>query len=122
MEPLRRVTAATLDVLEVLMGPDADLYGLKIAQVAERKTGVVYPILSRLEEAGWVESFWETSEQSDRGPRRRFYRLSPSGVPAARGLLLERRGVVRQRSYSPVQGWRRSGHVVPARLRLRGLW
>jgi PadR family transcriptional regulator PadR len=95
---LSRVTPATLDVLEALMGPDEELYGLKIAQNAGRKAGSVYPILARLEEAGWVESFWEREERDERGPRRRFYRLGPDGLAAARALLIERRGVVRQRT------------------------
>ncbi|MBE1465928.1 hypothetical protein H4W33_004940 [Kibdelosporangium phytohabitans] len=34
MDSLSRVTDATLDVLEVLIGPDEDLYGLKVAQLA----------------------------------------------------------------------------------------
>jgi PadR family transcriptional regulator, regulatory protein PadR len=93
-----RVTAATLDVLEALMGPDDELYGLKIAQNAGRKVGSVYPILARLEETGWVESFWEREERGERGPRRRFYRFSPDGLAAARTLLAERRGAVRQRT------------------------
>jgi DNA-binding PadR family transcriptional regulator len=93
-----RVTRATLDVLEALMGPDDELYGLKIAQNAGRKVGTVYPILARLEEAGWVESSWEREERGDRGPRRRFYRFSPDGLAAARALLTERRGAVRQRT------------------------
>src|SRR5215472_7814204 len=97
MEPLSRVTDAMLDVLEALMGPDDELYGYKIAQRAERKTGVVYPILDRLAEAGWLESRWETSTSDARGPRRRFYRLSPDGLSGARTLLMDRRGVVRQR-------------------------
>jgi DNA-binding PadR family transcriptional regulator len=95
---LSRVTPATLDVLEALMGPDEELYGLKIAQNASRKAGSVYPILARLEEAGWVESSWEREERDERGPRRRFYRLSPEGLGAARALLIERRGAVRQRT------------------------
>jgi DNA-binding PadR family transcriptional regulator len=94
---LSRVTSATLDVLEALMCPDEELYGLKIAQNAGRKTGSVYPILARLEEAGWVESSWEREERDERGPRRRFYRLSPNGFAAARALLIERRGTVRRR-------------------------
>ena len=93
-----RVTHATLDVLEALMGPDEELYGLKIAQNAGRKVGSVYPILARLEETGWVESSWEREERGERGPRRRFYRFSPEGLDAARTLLTERRGVVRQRT------------------------
>ncbi len=95
---LSRVTPATLDVLEALMGPDEELYGLKIARNAGRKTGSVYPILARLEEAGWVESCWEREERGERGPRRRFYRLNPDGLAAARALLTERRGAVRQRT------------------------
>jgi PadR family transcriptional regulator PadR len=102
---LSRVTPATLDVLEALMGPDEELYGLKIAQNAGRKAGSVYPILARLEEAGWVQSSWESEERDERGPRRRFYRLDPGGLAAARALLIERRGAVRQRT----------GKGVPAR-------
>jgi len=95
---LSRVTRATLDVLEALMGPDEELYGLKIAQNAGRKVGSVYPILARLEQAGWVESRWEKDECGERGPRRRFYRFSPEGLAAARALLAERRGAIRQRT------------------------
>ncbi|MGH3940285.1 MAG: helix-turn-helix transcriptional regulator [Pseudonocardiaceae bacterium] len=98
MEPLSRFTPATLDVLEVLLGPDSELYAYRIAQNAERKTGVVVSILDRLERAGWVESWWEHDAPSRRGPRRRFYRLSPDGRGAARAALIERRGVARQRT------------------------
>lgn len=98
-----RVTPATLDVLEALLGPDDELYGLKIAENAGRKTGSVYPILARLEDIGWVTSRWELDEPSPRGPRRRFYRLSPHGLDAARELLLERRGVIRQRTSRSVR-------------------
>lgn len=102
--PLSRVTPATLDVLEALMGPDEELYGLKIAQNAGRKAGSVYPILARLEEAGWIESSWERDERDERGPRRRFYQLAPDGLAAARALLVERRGAVRQRTGKGVPG------------------
>ncbi|MBR7834170.1 helix-turn-helix transcriptional regulator [Actinospica durhamensis] len=97
MEPISRMTDATLDVLEALMGPDDQLYGLKIAQQAGRKTGVVYPVLARLEDAGWVTSEWELDTRGERGPRRRFYRLSPDGLGAARAALAERRGAASQR-------------------------
>ncbi|SRR6266567_925143 len=107
---LSRVTPATLDVLEALMGPDEELYGLKIAQNAGRKAGSVYPILARLEEAGWVESSWESEERDERGPRRRFYRLDPDGLAAARALLTERRGAVRQRTVTALPV--RSPHPV----------
>lgn len=103
MDPLTRVTDATLDVLEALMGPDHELYGYKIAQRAARKSGVVHPILNRLEEAGWIESRWESDQQAATGPRRRFYSLSPDGLSSARALLLQRRGAVRQRADDPTR-------------------
>ena len=114
---LSRVTPATLDVLEALMGPDEELYGLKIAQNAGRKTGSVYPILARLEEAGWVDSCWEREERGERGPRRRFYRLSLDGLAGARALLTERRGTVRQRTGSRAPAG--SPHPVTELLCLR---
>lgn len=86
-----RVTDATLDVLEVLLRRDDELYGWKIAQEIGRATGSVFPILARLEQAGWAVSEWETSEQSARGSRRRFYRLSPDGMARARAVLAEKR-------------------------------
>lgn len=39
-----------------------------------KKAGTVYPVLDKLEAAGWVSSEWE--RDSDRkGPRRRYYKL-----------------------------------------------
>lgn len=91
MEPLSRVTAATLDVLSVLADTDHDLHGFAIAQQTHRPTGSIYPILSRLENAGWLDSYWETQNPQEGLPRRRFYRLQPDGLRAARALLLDRR-------------------------------
>ncbi|HET9257583.1 MAG TPA: helix-turn-helix transcriptional regulator [Pseudonocardiaceae bacterium] len=96
-----RVTDPTLAVLDVLLGPDDQLWGLKIAHKVGRPTGSVFPILARLEQKGWVVSEWETSEA--RGARRRFYQLTPEGVDGARALLAERgrpTGRVRSRSGS----------------------
>lgn len=89
-----RMTNATLDVLDVLydteQGTDR-VYGLKIAQRTGLMTGTVYPILARLEGAGYVVSEWEQDDGPDvRGPRRRFYRLTRTGRERARTVLAER--------------------------------
>jgi DNA-binding PadR family transcriptional regulator len=86
-----RITEATLDVLDVLVGGDDELYGLRIAKAAGRPTGSVFPILARLEQSGWVVSEWESTAAAERGPRRRFYRLSPDGLAGARAVLAQRR-------------------------------
>jgi len=91
VESLPRITTTVLDVLEVLLTGDDELYGLKIAELTGLKTGTVYPILARLEEAGWVGSRWEREERGERGPRRRFYYFNPDGLAAARAVVRERR-------------------------------
>ncbi len=105
MADLPRVTAATLDVLEALLDhDDGKLYGLKITKMVGRPTGSVFPILARLEQLQWATSYWETTEQSASGPRRRFYRLSPEGMASARSLLAERRPARRGFGWQPAPG------------------
>jgi len=83
MEPLSRLTPATADVLETLLGAPEPVWGLRIVQQTGRPAGSVYPILSRLEAAGWVVSVWE-DDPGRSGPRRRLYELTADGAPAAR--------------------------------------
>lgn len=92
MGDLTRVTPATLDVLEVLLDGEVELYGLAIARRAGLATGTVFPILARLERIGWATSYWEDDPAHARGPRRRFYRVTPDGLAGARVVLAQRRG------------------------------
>lgn len=81
MQPLSRITPATIDVLECLLSSTEPTWGLLIIKASGRPAGTVYPVLDRLEQSGWVESEWEDS--SDRpGPRRRLYHLTPDGAQA----------------------------------------
>lgn len=89
MEPLSRVTPATLDVLRALRSEGPDTWGLRIIKATGRPAGTVYPILERLERSGWVESTWEPGDVRP-GPRRRLYRLTPPGAEAAVEVLTAR--------------------------------
>jgi PadR family transcriptional regulator, regulatory protein PadR len=74
-----RMTERTLSVLGAMLAdPDADLYGYDLMVQADIKSGTLYPMLARLERAGWVESRWEET-QALRRPRRRYYSLTPQG-------------------------------------------
>ncbi|RZU62170.1 PadR family transcriptional regulator [Zhihengliuella halotolerans] len=61
---------------------DGPIYGYAIAQrLAESGLGVVkggtlYPLLTRLEEAGWVTAEWRAGEA---GPGRKYYVLTDDG-------------------------------------------
>ena len=47
-------------------------------------TGTLYPILLRLESAGWFVSRWENVDPTAVGrPRKRFYRLTAAGLAQA---------------------------------------
>lgn len=86
MQPIQRVTAPTLDVLEALLAGDGAVWGLLVIKATGRQAGTVYPILERLERQGWIRSTWD--DDADRpGPRRRLYAFTAEGAEAARGLL-----------------------------------
>ena len=79
------MTSSTLAVLAAFLDdPAGQLYGLQISRVAGVASGTLYPILDRLEEAGILVSGWEQVDASQVGrPRRRHYRLTPSGAALA---------------------------------------
>jgi len=74
--------AMALLVLSVLR--EGELYGYQIAvQIRERSLGAfapsegsLYPTLHRLETEGALAAVWRAG---DRGPRRRWYRITPAG-------------------------------------------
>ena len=78
----------TLQVRLVLQAltdePGQERYGLEIVQATGLMPGTIYPILARLEQAGWLHSEWEVLDEHQAGrPRRRYYRLTADGATAA---------------------------------------
>lgn len=60
-------------------------YGFDIIDESGLRSGTVYPILRRLEEAGLVRSEWEAAAPARREgrPPRRYYRLTGAGALSA---------------------------------------
>lgn len=83
------MTLQTLALLRVLLDESsAPYYGLKLSKAVHLPTGTIYPILARLERAGWLSSEWEQLDPAViKAPRRRFYRLTPAGTVRARQAL-----------------------------------
>jgi DNA-binding PadR family transcriptional regulator len=86
-----RITGPTLKVLkELLQAPTTDLSGADIGRSSGLPSGTLYPILLRLEAAGWLSSQWETAKPTEIGrPRRRLYKLTGTGARAARAAFEE---------------------------------
>ncbi len=87
-----RLTLATQMVLRSLLDkPTEKRYGLELCAQAGLQSGTVYPILARLEQAGWVHSAWEDPQvhEAEGRSRRRYYTLSEEGAAQARQALAE---------------------------------
>jgi PadR family transcriptional regulator, regulatory protein PadR len=74
----------TLDLLVLKTLAIGPAHGHAIAHAIARRSdeilqvehGSLYPALHRLEDRGWIASFWGTSENNRRA---RYYRLTPNG-------------------------------------------
>ena len=80
-----RMTVQTLLVLQVLLRqPAREVYGLEISEETGLLPGTAYPILLRLEQAGWVTSRWEDIDpHAEKRPPRRYYTLTANGAVQA---------------------------------------
>jgi PadR family transcriptional regulator, regulatory protein PadR len=88
------VTNPTLDVLSVLLmarEEDIQLHGWLIMKETKRSGSTVYGVLDRLEDLGWIAGYWEERNTERIKPRRRFYRLTPTGATEATALISEHR-------------------------------
>ena len=83
-EPNAEMVKGTLDMMVLRTLVTGDAHGHTIAKVIERTSedvleveqGSLYPALHRLEERGWVSSYWGTSENNRKA---KFYRLTAAG-------------------------------------------
>ena len=74
----------TLDLLILKALRPGELHGLGVSRRIEQitrgtflvKPGSLFPALHRMEEAGWLSSFWGDSENNRRA---KFYRLTKAG-------------------------------------------
>ena len=82
--PQSELLQGTLDLLILKSLALQQMHGMgisrRIAQITngtfEVKAGSLFPALHRMEEAGWLTSFWGESETNRRA---RFYRLTAAG-------------------------------------------
>jgi PadR family transcriptional regulator, regulatory protein PadR len=96
----------TLDLLVLKALAGGPLHGLGVSRRIELitkvtfsvKPGSLFPALHRLEEAGYLKSFWGTSENNRRA---KYYRLSKSG---------------RQQLEAETQDWQRISIAIAAAL------
>lgn len=92
-----RISLQSLRVLEAFLErPAQELAGADVQRSSGLASGTLYPILLRLESAGWFVSRWENIDPASAGrPRRRLYRLTSSGLSQASEIFASfQRGVL----------------------------
>ena len=80
----RELKRGTLDMILLKLISERPMYGYELISTLESrggeqfqlKEGTLYPVLYRLEEAGWIEARWETFE---RGAPRKYYHMTVPG-------------------------------------------
>ncbi len=79
-------------------------YGFDIIDASGLKSGTVYPVLRRLEDAGLLRSRWERVQaaRDEQRPPRRYYELTASG---------------RRQLEAEQENWERLSHAVNLVLR-----
>jgi PadR family transcriptional regulator PadR len=94
-----RRTRTLIKVADALMQePHERHWGYELLRHAGIRSGVLYPILQRLLEYGWLEDGWEDrTEILEKRPPRRYYELTPEGEAALARILAEAPGDIRFR-------------------------
>lgn len=86
-----RLTQPALKVLRFFLDKPRDSRsGAEIAKATRVLSGTLYPMLIRMESAGWLRSEWEEIDPREIGrPRRRFYKLTAVGQNQANRALAD---------------------------------
>lgn len=77
--------------------PSSRHWGYELSKQSGMRSGVMYPILQRMLEEGWLEDGWEDQPQVARAkrPPRRYYELTDYGKAALGALVAEAQRDVR---------------------------
>lgn len=96
-----RVTHALVQVAAVLMNDVSGRHwGYELSKTAGVRSGVMYPILQRMLDEGWLCDGWEEQGHAGRAkrPPRRYYELTDAGKAALGAVLAQARRDARFRS------------------------
>ncbi len=89
---MRKTRALVQVAMALLDDPTSRHWGYELSQRSEVRSGVLYPMLTRMLDEGWVTDGWEdTTTLREKRPPRRYYELTDDGRLALGGVLQQAR-------------------------------
>ncbi|MCA1710061.1 MAG: PadR family transcriptional regulator [Actinobacteria bacterium] len=86
-----RITPAIGRLLKAFLDdPAAERYGFELMQMTGMTSGSLYPVLAKLERAGWIVGEREPIDPREEGrPARRYYMVTAEGATTGAAALAE---------------------------------
>lgn len=105
---MRKTQALIAVAVALMQRPSGQHYGYELGREANIRSGVMYPILRRLLDEGWLEDGWEDPSTIDGRPPRRYYTLTEDGVRELGALAAQAPRAIPTPARSPLrQGFAR---------------
>jgi len=87
-----RRTQALVRLAQVIMAdPGSRFWGYDLSSRAGVRSGVLYPLLTRMLNEGWLTDGWQSREEAGSRPPRRYYELTDLGRRQLGAILNEAR-------------------------------
>jgi PadR family transcriptional regulator PadR len=90
---VRRTYALVQVALALMADASGRHWGYELSKHSGVRSGVMYPLLQRMMDEGWLDDGWEEQVQVGRAkrPPRRYYELTDKGKIALGGVINEAR-------------------------------
>lgn len=99
---MRRTNALIAVLMTLMASPDDRHWGYEMSRQTGLRSGVLYPVLHRLLDEGWLIDGWEELVNEGRQrPPRRYYELTDEGRQQMGAMLTEARHDARFQSLTP---------------------
>jgi PadR family transcriptional regulator PadR len=98
---MRRTYALIQVALALMSDASSRHWGYELSKLSGVRSGVMYPILQRMLDEGWLEDGWEVQVKVGKAkrPPRRYYELTDAGKIALGALIVEARHDARFRPF-----------------------
>lgn len=90
---MRRTYALVQVAIALMANGSGRHWGYELSKRSGVRSGVMYPILKRMLDEGWLADGWEDQPQAGRAkrPSRRYYELTDKGKAALGAVIAEAR-------------------------------